>query len=211
MKKSIAILAVLILALSCVMAETPASENHTIAIGTVIGEVTPSFQLRYGASGSYTNTAADANTLAKNNQFGQFTDGETYNAGPVMTGKDLSKDDISADFYAVLAIGARSTKSYTLKFTAGPFETTVKGVAHDVLCTASSITSALPNDVESIVRLDGASASPATNIKSQDIRFYGSAATTKIDLVRFSATWTKDNAIDMGTFYANVSLDITVK
>lgn len=215
MKKVLTVLTILVVVLGCVFAEdpaptpapTPASETHNITIATTVDAVTPSFQLKY------TNVAADANTLLKNGQQGQFANGSEYEAGPVDTGVDLSKDNITADFYAVVAIGARSTSGYTLQFTAGPFAAKANKDDHPVACASSSLVTQLPadNSLANIIVLDGDVSSVGNNVKSQDILFKGSPVTSKIDIVKFTATWNADSAIDMGTYYADVSLKITAK
>lgn len=209
MKKTIAILAVLVIALACVFA----AETHKLTLSTTIDEVIPSFQFRYGTAGVYTNDAADSNDIATQTYAGQYPASSEYAvADAIDTGKDLSKEDISADFYAVLAIGGKQdNKTYTLKFTAGAFNTTANHVDDPTPCTSSSIESVLTSDSQYVVVSAGAGSDSADNVKSWKIKLVGSAATSAIDLVKFSATWAKNTDADMGTFTADVTMVVTAQ
>ena len=217
MKKLIAILMVLAIVAGFAFAET-----HKMTVDTVVGEVSPSFQLQYRADSAVKTTNADAsdNTLGNpssnpvvdpvyNGTFGSPITDLTY-ADVIHSGKDISKEDITATFYAVLAVGAKQkNKTYTLKFTAHPFVTKANDVDHNVPCTSSTLTSEIPNSAAKIVALDGTATATGDNIKAQNIKLLGAPATTAIDLLSFEATWTKDPTVDMGTWKADVTLDIT--
>ena len=199
------------------------AETHTVKVDTVVGEVIPSFQLQYRGSDSTikTNADASANTLGNplatpdpvppvyNGQFGTTISDLTADTH-VATGKDISKEDITATFYAVLAVGARQKdKTYTLTFTAYPFKAEANGVDHDVPCTSCILNSEIPSSAAKIVAIDGTATATGNNTKAQGIKLLGSPATTAIDLLSFEATWTKDPVVDIGTWTANVSLVIT--
>ena len=216
MKKLIAILMVMAIVAGFAFAET-----HTMKVDTVVGEVIPSFQLQYRTGSTVkTNAAASNNTLGDpladpavaplyNGQFGSQISDLTY-AETIHSGKDISKEDITAKFYAVLAVGAKQkNKTYTLKFTANPFEAKADGEDHDVPCTSSVLASVIPTSAAKIVAIDGEATATGANVKSQDIKLLGAPATSAIDLLSFEATWTKDPTVDMGTWTATVTLDIT--
>lgn len=216
MKKLIAILMVLALIAGFAFAET-----HTVNVSTTVGPVIPSFQLRHGLGTVYTNSGADQNTVSTpvaSAQFGAGDHGEVSyeeNTSTINLGKDISAESITEDFYAVLAIGGKQDNvSYKLKFTAGAFNTKKNGILVEggSPCTASAIVAAENIGTYNKVVVPGSAveADSANNVKAMTITMKGAPALSKIDLVKFTATWQRDPDVDMGTYNADVTLEITV-
>ena len=212
MKKLIAILTIAIVLVSVVFAD---GETHKLTVSTTVGEVIPSFQLRYGANGVYTNNTADSNSITNktyNGQLDMTTPNEFSVADAIDLNQDIAVGDVTADFYAVLAIGGKqNNKVYTLSFSAGAFDTTHNGAADATACTYSCINNIVGTTKQNVVvsnALTGVELS-AGNTKSCTITMKGTAAEEKIDLVKFTAKWSRNEDVDVGTYTADVILTIT--
>lgn len=112
MKKVIAILAIMIVLVGVVFAE---SENHTIKLRTSIGTDEPVFNLAAAFEDTDTSVVSSVATNTKT----AFADGSTYNK--TLDIADLSKESATVTFTAKLANKAKSEKQYTITFTPGPF------------------------------------------------------------------------------------------
>ena len=209
MKKAITILAVLIVLVGAVFAE-----EHRISVKTIVGEVIPSFQLKYGAAGVHTNTGADSNNITNKVYNGQYgTAQEAYTvAEAVDVQQDISMTDVTASFRAVLAIGGKqNNKSYTLAFAAGSFNTTHNGAADATACSQTSLNNLVGTTKQNVVISAATTDNPLTDgaSKSTTITMKGAAAEEAIDLVEFTAKWPRNEDVDVGEYTADVTLTIT--
>lgn len=205
MKKLLAVLTVLVLAMTMIFANPGDTETHTVVITATVSEVVPSFMLLYNTS--YTNAEALNNNPP--NYYGQFTDGASYELpAAISTGLDLSKEDIVAEFYAVIARGARQTADYLLTFEAGAFDTKANKVNKPTECTESTLESTIDPALENVISASEIS-SVDGNSQTAKISLNGSLASTQVNLLRFVATWTKDTTIDTGTYSADVKMTVS--
>ena len=222
MKKLIAILVIAIVLVGAVFAET-----HTLTVRTTVNGIIPAFQLRYGTGDVYTNKTADDNTTSVIDAATQFsatgTFGEVndYDDGYIQEAEDISLTDVTADFYAVLAIGGKQENvSYKLTFEAGAFNTKVNGVQDsttETACTSSTIAVAenynatTHGAIVTLAQAASAITNNPANSKAWVITMKGAPATSKIDLVKFTPTWGRNPNVDIGNYTANVTLTITVE
>jgi len=214
MKKAITILAILAIVVSAVFADpVPASETHTISVKTVVGEVTPSFQLKYTGADIRTNTAANNNSIDDQLYYGQFGSAPTYEAASVVNlNQDISVADVTASFRAVLAIGGKqNNKSYTLAFTAGAFDTEHNGDDEPTACSQTSLNNIVGTSKENVVISNATTGNELDdgNTQTCTITMKGTAAEEKIDLVEFTAKWPRKADADVGEYTADVTLVIT--
>lgn len=226
MKKVLTILAIMIVAVCAVFA----AETHKITVGTTVAEVLPSFSMRYENSATVrTNNSAYENSIENKVFNNQFDASKSYNdanygmTGEVAntfvdTGLDISTQNVVANFYAVLAIGGRQdNKGYTLKFTAGSFNTKVNGVQSPETATACSSSTigiegtALSGTTNQAIVVSAGQDEDVTanNAKAWKITMKGAPVTSVLDLVKFTATWNRNSAVDVGTYTADVTLEIT--
>ena len=191
MKKVLTILAVLIVLTSAVFA---ASEVHTIRVKADVTEVVPAFQLWLGAT--KTNTAPVV-----------FTNNETYNlvddATAIDTGFNLDEGGFVTVF-AKLANAAKTTKSYTLKFSDGVFN--VKKNTSDDTLEPTIVTTALSafTGISSITKV-----TPAAEDSDISVAFNGTTVTDPADLAKAVYTYAATPTIDPGVYYANIVLTVS--
>ena len=208
-KKILAVLTVLVLAMTTIFANPGDTETHTVVITATVSEVVPSFLLLYNTS--YTNAEALNNDGTQNPPvyYGQFKDGAYYELpAAISTGLDLSKEDITAEFYAVIARGARQTADYLLTFEAGEFDTKSNKVDKPTKCTESTLESTIDPALENVISASEIS-SVDGNSQTAKISLNGSLASAQVNLLRFRATWTKDTTIDTGTYSADVKMIVS--
>lgn len=212
MKKAITILAILAIVVGAVFAET-----HSLTVSTTVAEVVPCFQLRYGADGVHTNATADTNSINAKTYANVWTANGQYGdlsaQGAIDLNQDIAVDDVTADFYAVLAIGGKQTnKTYSLSFSAGSFDTKHNTILEATACSQSSLNNIVLNTHPTVVTSNATTGNDLEDGATQDctITMVGAAAEEKIDLVKFSALWPRKPNADAGTYTANVTLTITV-
>ena len=224
MKKFFAILLVLALVVGFVFA-ADGTENHTLTVYSVVGEKVPAFQLRYGNVKTNTNV--------------KFTDGTTYDdyLADATTRSATNLDNAQATSFDISDIttnngvhtaaftvylvknkdgyNAKSTAKYTLTFSDGVFDDVYrKGVKSDLKPTNISVA---PND--SAVEAEGNSAVGITSITpaaanptsvATPVVFSGTTVNSdELLLATATYTWTADQTIDMGTYFADIQLTIT--
>ena len=210
MKKVITILAILVVLTSAVFAET-----HKLTVKTVVADVTPSFQLRYGTDGVYTNATADSNSIDTQSYPGQYGVTEDLTVTTAIDlEQDISTGDVTADFYAVLAVGGKQkNKTYKLTFTAGAFNTTNNGAEDLSPCTESAINKVLSDEYAEVVVTDATTGNENEAVNSQfcTVTMKGAPAEEKIDLVKFSALWARNKDVDVGEYTADITLLIELQ
>ena len=211
MKKAITILAVLIVLVGAVFAET-----HTIKLKSDVSAVIPVFGLRFGTNDltmtnetDLINDAEDPNYKQYTNRFGVAdeysygTDPVDAQANPVVfadavdVGFNLDKNG-TVKVYACLLNPAKQIETYTLTFSDGEFDVKKNGGA--ATHTPTSIVAGDFINVTGVKSQAGASGNKA------DLTFDGKVVTGAKPLALASATYTYqgDDAIDMlpeGEFY----------
>lgn len=200
MKKTIAILAVLVIVLGCVFAAT--EETHNIKLKTNVGIVVPVYQLQFVEG---TNTA-DNQTSHTNDAEADFAAG-TKAATADIEVLDISKNDISVTFKAVLMNEAKINKAYTLTFSATSFAVKKDGKDAEVAVDSETVTAA--GKKTGVTTAAGA----ADNIVVAT--FNGATCSaTGTDLATYTVTYKKDTAVDPHTsddqyYYATVTMTVS--
>lgn len=198
MKKILAILTVLILTAGMMFAD-PSQANGTavIDIRTSIGELVPAFQLMYRTNA----------TNPDGKPFG--TESSHTLPQAFSTGLDLSKEDVTAEFYAVIARGARQYADYLLTFEAGAFDTKSNKVNKPTACSDSVLVDSIDQQYADSLAASEISSATGSNSQSAKISLNGSIVAEQVRLLRFVATWTKDTTIDAGTYSADVTMTVS--
>ena len=197
MKKILAILTVLILTAGIMFADpSQATGTAAIDITASVGELVPAFQLLY-------------KTNATNEAEMPFGTGSSYSLPAISTGLDISKEDVTAEFYAVIAQGARQNAEYFLKFEAGAFNTTSNKVSNPTVCTESTLVDSIDQQYYGALAASDISSVTGSNSQSAKIIFSGAIIAEQVRLLKFVATWTKDTTIDVGTYSADVTMTVS--
>jgi hypothetical protein len=199
MKKILAILTVLILTAGMMFADPSQATGATcIAIKASLGEVIPAFQLLYRTNA----TNPDGKTFGTESS---YTLPQAFS-----TGLDLSKEDVTAEFYAVIARGARQTADYLLTFEAGAFDTKSNKVNKPTACSDSTLVESIEQQYADSVSASDISSATGSNSQSAKISLNGNVIVAEqVRLLRFVATWTKDTTIDAGTYSADVTMTVS--
>ncbi len=199
MKKILAILTVLILTAGMMFAEPASSSGATaIAVYTSIGPVIPAFQLLYRTNA----TNADGKPFGTESS---YTLPQAFS-----TNLDLSKEDVTAEFYAVIASGARQNADYLLTFEAGAFDTKSNKVNKPTACSDSTLEDSIDQQYATYVSASEISSATGSSSQSAKISLNGSALVAEqVRLLKFVATWTKDTTIDAGTYSADVTMTVS--
>ena len=225
MKKVFAILLVLALVAGFAFA-ADGTENHTLTVYSVVGEKVPAFQLRY-------------NTVKTNEDAVKFTDGKTYDkyladatarSASNLDNAQATSFDISdittnngvhtAEFTVYLVknkdgYNAKSTAKYTLTFSDGVFDSVKrKGVTSTLAPTSISVaanTSAVEAEGNSAVGITSITpaAANATSVATPVVFSGTTVNSDELLLATATYTWTADQTIDMGTYFADIQLTIT--
>lgn len=198
MKKILAILTVLILTAGMMFAD-PSQANGTGAIDIIatIGPVVPAFQLMFKTNA----------TNPDGKSFG--TESEYTLPQAFSTGLDLSKEDVTAEFYAVIARGARQNAEYLLTFEAGAFDTKSNKVNKPTACSDSTLVDSIDQQYAGTLSASDISSATDSNSQSAKISLYGAIVAEQVRLLKFVATWTKDTTIDAGTYSADVTMTVS--
>lgn len=223
MKKVFAIL--LVLALVAGFAFADDTENHTLTVYSVVGEKVPAFQLRY--SGVKTNT--NAVKFGKPSYAEYYADPLTRDAENTSPARNANFDisDITtnqgvhaAEFTVYLVknsegYNAKSNSTYTLTFSDGVFDAVKRNGASggtlaptDIAVVANADAVEGDGDAKGITSITPA----AHNASSVATPVVFSGTTVNDDerlLVTATYTWTADQTIDMGTYFADIQLTIT--
>ena len=121
MKKAITILAVLIVLVGAVFADTLPqqnhSESHAITLRTTVTSTLPIFRLTATSNNNTVTTNPDGNEDAA-----KFANGEAYVGTGELAVVDISTTNIVATFTASLENTAKTAGTYRLSFEAGDFE-----------------------------------------------------------------------------------------
>ena len=198
MKKILAILTVLILAAGTMFAD-PSQANGTAAIDITasVGEIVPAFQLMF-------------KTNATNEEGNRFGTESSYTLPQAFsTNLDLSREDVTAEFYAVIAQGARQNAEYFLTFEAGAFDTKSNNVNKPTACSNSTLVDSIDQKYAGTLTASDISSATGSNNQSAKIILNGAVAAEQIRLLKFVATWTKDTTIDPGTYSADVTMTVS--
>ena len=200
MKKAITILAVLIVLVSAVFADAPATpDTQKITIKTIVNRVDPIFQLR-GALGQVA-PAIDSGSAA--------TPTTDLHQGTELTAADIT----TADIYATVSIfqtnAARNTYGYSLSMTATQFATDGNNPV-----TASSTPSITASHVTDLSDTDGISEATA-EVKSgatwtYAVRYDNTASVAAFKLADVTYKWNQDQTAVAGTYKADITLSFTV-
>lgn len=202
MRKAIIITLILIAAMSC--AFSASTETHAIKIKSRVGVVDPAFQFEFTSGMLNTTTELITNSSAeifKNTTYTEFGTDET--ATEVA---DISRNNLLLQFTAKLANKAKSTDSYTLKFTAGGFEVTRAAVPGTLNPSSTEIALA-----EDLAARGGINAAMANGDNSIRLTFNGNEC-TEGDLATFAVGYQADKTIDPmreGYYYTDISLEIS--
>ncbi len=198
MKKILAILTVLILTAGMMFAEPSDAEGTAaIIVKTTITEVIPSFQLMYKTN----STNPDGKPFGTESS---YTLPQTFS-----TGMDITKQDVTAEFYAIIAQGARQTADYLLTFEAGAFDTKTNKVSKPTACSDSVLVDSIDQQYAGKLAASDITATTGSNSQSAKISLSGAIVAEQIRLLRFVATWTKDTTIDAGTYSADVTMTVS--
>ena len=201
MKKLIAILAIMIVLVGAVFAE-----SHTLNVKCVIDPVIPQFALRYDATDS--NTTPSAFSSANTTSY-------VISAKDTTAGADLMEDNAITVSVVVLN-NAKQKQGYTLTFTGGEFDTS-KGDGFTSLNINGVATVANPTSVATATTIDaqhpvvGLDAVTATG-NALKVPFNGTRMTAADDVVLGTATYSYGvawNTVDPGTYKTNIILTIT--
>ena len=198
MKKILAILTVLILATGMMFAD-PSVSNGTAAVDitATIGPAVPAFQLLYKTNA----------TNAEGEPFG--TESSYTLPQAFSTNLDLSKEDVTAEFYAVIARGVRQYADYLLTFEAGAFDTKSNKVNKPTVCSESTLVDSIDQQYADAVSASDISSATGSNSQSAKISLNGTIVAEQVRLLKFVATWTKDTTIDAGTYSADVTMTVS--
>ena len=198
MKKILAILTVLILATGMMFAD-PSVSNGTAAVDitATIGPAVPAFQLLYKTNA----------TNAEGKPFG--TESSYTLPQAFSTNLDLSKEDVTAEFYAVIARGVRQYADYLLTFEAGAFDTKSNKVNKPTVCSESTLVDSIDQQYADAVSASDISSATGSNSQSAKISLNGTIVAEQVRLLKFVATWTKDTTIDAGTYSADVTMTVS--
>jgi hypothetical protein len=220
MKKAITILAVLIVLVGAVFAET-----HTIRLKTVVDEVIPAFQLSNTSLTAFkdvdgvktevanvqqytnpkTGNPAEADEFAAN---GDHTYG-TESRADVNVG-DLSKYDVTVGFTVYVANKAKTLTDYRLTFTAGSFAVERNGVSRDQTL-----------DPKAAPAISGLGAKNGTNgeqsVETSDkstyvlVDFNGNECVADTPIAIYTVQYDHDASIDpkAAGYFADITLGIT--
>lgn len=204
MKKAIIIPLILIASLSCAFSSS--NETHTIRLKSQVGYVAPAFQMEF-TSGWLNEptvqliTNADAEVFSNTN-YTEFGTNET--ATEVA---DISRYNLSLLFTAKLANNAKSTDSFTLKFTAGGFDVTRGGEEGKLNPSSELVT--VSDGLDSLAGISRGLLDNADN----SIRFtFNGTECNEGDLATFQVGYTADKTIDPmknGYYYTDISLEIS--
>ncbi len=198
MKKILAILTVLILTAGMMFAD-PSQSTGTAAVDITasIGAIAPAFQLLY-------------RTNSTNPEVERFGKESSYTLPQAFsTGLDLSKEDVTAEFYAVIARGARQNADYLLIFEAGAFDTKSNKISKPTVCSDSTLVDSIDQQYSDSVAASDISSATGSNSQSAKITLNGVIAAEQVRLLKFVATWTKDTTIDAGTYSADVTMTVS--
>ena len=198
MKKILAILTVLILTAGMMFADSaPSAGTAVIELSALVGEIVPSFQLMYKTNA----TNADGKPFGTESS---YTLPQAFS-----TNLDLSKEDVTAEFYAVIARGANQIADYLLTFEAGAFDTKSNKVNKPTVCSDSTLVDSIDQQFADNVTASDISSATGSNSQSAKISLFGTIAAEQVRLLRFVATWTKDTTIDAGTYSADVTMTVS--
>lgn len=207
MKKAITILAVLIVLVSAVFAVNP--ETHSIKVKADVSEVLPVFQLKLTtrvyneqASDTYTTNATDPALFGVSNHAELAT----------QTAKDVNfnlDQGGVVDVAVYIANNARTTHAYTLAFGGGEFTNIYR---HNELGAnvIPAIASSNGNAIEHFYTIGDGDTISGSN-KKVVVTFLGKTITNEQKsnaLATATYTYTGDPEIDLGTYYADISLTI---
>ena len=204
MKKAIIITIILIASLSCAFSSS--DETHTIRLKSQVGYVAPAFQMEFTSGWLNEPTVAlitnsDAEVLSNTN----YTEFGTNDTATEVA--DISRYNLSLLFTAKLANNAKSTDTFTLKFTAGGFDVTRGGEEGKLNPSSELVT--VSNNLESISGISRGLLDNADN----SIRFtFNGTECEAGDLATFRVGYTADKTIDPmrdGYYYTDISLEIS--
>ena len=201
MKKAITILAVLIVLVGAVFAET-----HTIKIKADVDPVTPKFQLVF--------VEGERNTNPTPNAFGvepSYSIGNTTN-DKIDAGFKLDEGG-TATFLAVVANNAKIVQGYTLTFGGGQFTDVmrVNNQGVQVAGTEDASISVTEGDtttgIQSIVKAEPEDLFVTVRFNGTEMDAISQQATT-YTLATAEYTYSGDSTISPGEYFADVTLTI---
>ena len=219
MKKLIAILMVMAIVAGFVFAADGPKETHTLKVYSTVEEKVPAFQLRFGAT--ITNETSE-----KYN----YTTGQTYAVGSTAVdeqGNPTNAQDVGFDisekgthtqtFDAYLVENsegylAKTKAQYTITFSDGIFKNVkrkgVGGAETDTLA-ADSISVAENDDAVADAGITSITPGADSTSVATVIQFSGNTVSTNdLKLCSATYTWTGDPTVDMGTYFADIKLEI---
>ncbi len=200
MKKAITILAVLIVLVGVVFAET-----HTIKIKADVDAIPPQFQLVFEEGSRNTNPTPKA--------FGEdnYSIGDTAN-DKIDAGFKLDAGG-TATFKAVIANNAKIVQGYTLTFSDGQFKN-VKRVDNQGVQSSGTKDAAITvsagtptTGIQTITKANEQDKFVTANFNGTKMTAITQQATTYV-LATAQYTYSPDSTISPGTYYADVTLTI---
>ncbi len=218
MKKVFAILLVLAIVAGCVFAAD--SENHSLKVYSTVDEKLPAFQLRFTSSTNSTTKYhfADTNNTELTVGSVSYDSNNKPEAGYVAddSGIDIGVSEAqSVDFYAYVVTNkegyhAKTKRTFTLVFGGGSFTHVFRngegGAATDVLDVDSIAVAAENGSAKGInwSNIDD------TTAKTVVVPFNGESVNAdEVLLCTATYTWKGEDEIDMGTYFADITLSIT--
>lgn len=206
MKKVIAILAIMVVLVGVAFAA--ANETHTIQLKTAVVGTDPIFQ--FALTSGKLNENDSATTNLGHVAYDEKND-KSYNLDNGIEVADISKTDIDVTFTASLYNQAKSTKVFTLTFSAAPFVIDVleNGVkTEDVPVNPTTQAVALAADLASNTGITAADSS--ANGLVATIKFNGAECTTGA-LATYNVVYPKQvNAISTGEDFYTADVKLVV-
>ena len=202
MKKLIAILMVLAIVAGFAFAVAGNDETHTINIQANVNETLPAFKLRFASGSATTGQVTNNSTPTAYNPAAAADPAYSY-ADPIVVSWTLDEGG-AVEVEAIFSNRAKTNKSFTLTFSDGVFTNVYKaGATQESYNVIPTISVAGNNTLPKGVKTIAASGNPLT------VAFSGQKA-AEGDKVLATATYTygEDDAIDPGTYNANIVLTV---
>ena len=195
MKKVLAVMAIMLVIVGAVFA----AETHTIKIKADVSEVIPAFQLNLLAPAETYTTNTTPNVYSASGSYGDLTN---------LTAKDTNFNlDNGGDVYVnvVLANLAKTVGVYTLSFGGGTFAVNRNSVGGSLAPVITTAAGSVTTGISSIAKASEAAGADV------NVTFNGTTVTADSPVVATATyAYTGDTTIDPGTYYADITLTITV-
>lgn len=200
MKKTIAILAVLVIALACVFADVT-SETHKLTVQTTVSLVLPSFSF----SAKNNNVIVATNAQSAKFDTSESTDPDfSGNATLVLANTDISNAAISQQFDIISKTVANYNGSFDLTVAATAFKgTDDNDTTYETVGDIAYVYAKLTPDASNHITTNAVAAEKIT------VTYKGKQVATDVGLGNVTITWPQDTAAIPATYTADVTLTVT--